>query len=489
MVETDASCAVHVVLAGIAVVMLSGVLLVPLCRRVRQPTVVGEIAIGLFLVPSLLRLLPGDLGDRLPLLVFPPQARPHLAVIATVGLVLFLCTAGWELDFRLLRGHGPALTAVAAVSVAGPFAVGVALASVLLARQGPLRHHLRGHDVPPGVFVLFVGTVLGVTAFSVLVRVLVDSRIAHTRVGAMSMAGAAAGDLFAWCMVIALTLAAGAHGPRRLLLVLAQLTAYALAMVFLVRPALAWLVRREERREHSSLLFVAISAGLFLSACVTASVGVHPALGAFAFGLVIPRRTTPALRRDVQVPFRQIGTLLLPVFFVSTGLSLDLGKLGWIGFAEFTAFLAVTWTVKFLSVAGTARLFRLSSAEARGLGILMNAKGLTEVVILGMGRQAGIIDDRLFTALALMALVSTAMVTPLMRVVAKVPPRNRARSGPGRAAVKPQPTPPRVRAGRAARAVRAGCAPATPTSTPRAWSTASTTTPARKPSAPPSATA
>ncbi|MFC5720701.1 cation:proton antiporter [Streptomyces gamaensis] len=404
------------VLAAIAVVLVAGVAITPLRARLRQPAVVGEIAVGVLLGPSVLGLLPGDWPGQL----FPPGVREHLSVVAQVGIALFMFVAGWELDLTPLRGRARAVLAVTGASVLLPFTLALGLAAALLAaRPGIVRP-----GVSPVLFAVFLGLVLSLSALSVLVRIVGENGLQRSRAGVMATACGALTEVVAWCAVVGVLTAVRGPVDDRLPMTFALIAGYALVMVAVVRPALRALLCRPARRQgRPAPLVLLVGSGVLLSSWCTSLLGVHAVIGAFAFGLVMPREVEPVLRETVEGPLRQAGTLLVPVFFALAGLSVDLGTLGPGGALELTACLAVAWGGKFAGAAVTGWLLNLPWREAATLGVLVTSKGLSEVVILAMGREAGLIDERAFTVLLLAALAATASVNPLVRRLLPAPPR------------------------------------------------------------------
>lgn len=397
-----------VVLADIALVLLIGVALTPARARLRQPAVVAEIAAGILLGPSALGLLPGDL----PHVLFPEEVRSHLSVIAHVGIALFMFAAGWELDFRTLRGQGRSVLAVTGASLAVPFALATALAFALLA----VRPELAGPSGSPLFFALFLGIVLSMSALSVLIRIIGENRLQATPAGAIATASGAITEVLGWCALISLITVAQGLGTGRLVLTLARITAYALVMLLAVRPALRALLARHRLHGGGPLMLIlVVSSGVFLSSWCTAWAGIHAVIGAFAFGLVMPRDLDPDLRHAVENPLHHTGALLIPVFFALTGLTVDITRLGGHGVLALAAFLVVAWGGKFAGTALAARALRHPWRDAATLGVLVNTKGLSEIIMLTLGRDAGFIDDRLFTALLLTALTATVLVNPLLR--------------------------------------------------------------------------
>ncbi|MEU7167727.1 cation:proton antiporter [Streptomyces morookaense] len=404
------------VLADIALVLLIGVALGPVRARLRQPAVVAEIAAGLLLGPSVLGLLPGNV----PALLFPEEIRSHLSVIAQVGIVLFMFAAGWELDFRALHGRGRSVLAITTASLAVPFILATALAFALLS----LRPELTGPMASPLLFTSFLGIVLSVSALSVLIRIVGENGLTTSPVGAMATACAAITEVVAWCAVVALLTAAQGLSTGDFLLTLARIGAYALVMLLAVRPALRTFLAGHPPHGHRPvILILVVSSGVFLSSWCTTQMGIHAVIGAFAFGLAMPRDLDPDLHHAIANPLHHTGALLIPVFFALTGLTVDMTNLGEHGLLAVLAFLTVAWGGKFTGTALTARLLHLPWRDAATLGTLINTKGLSEIIMLTLGRDAGLIDNQLFTALLLTALTATVLVNPLVRHLTGGPTR------------------------------------------------------------------
>ncbi|WP_059008579.1 cation:proton antiporter domain-containing protein [Streptomyces specialis] len=406
-----------IVLADIALVLLAGAVMVKLGRRLHQPPVVAEIATGIMLGPSVLGLLPGDLPAR----IFPHDGLSMLSAIAQVGLALFMFLAGWELDLSLLRGRGRAVGTMAGLAMAVPFVLGLGAAALLFGSHG-------ADGVSASSFVLYLATAFSITAFPVLARIIKDSRLSNTRVGTMAMACAAIGDVVAWCVLVLVIAVADAGGAGQFVSVVAWTVAYGLGMALIARPVLHRLVRRATLRGDTAPLLILVVAGVFLSAYATSLIGIHAIFGAFAFGLIMPHGHAPALHEHVAFPLEKAAGILLPVFFVITGLSVDIGALGTGGLLSLALVIAAAVIGKFAGAALPARLSGMSWREAGAFGALMNTRGLTEIVILDIGRELGLIDAEMFTMMVLMALLTTTMAGPLLRVL-RVGPADLAAGG------------------------------------------------------------
>src|SRR5690606_9228904 len=312
----DSETVVATVMAGIAVILLSGVVLRRLALRVGQPAVIGELCAGLVLGPSLLGLLPGNPTEVL----FPAAARPYLSVLAQVGVVLFVFLIGWEFNGRLLRGKRRVVVGVSLSSMAVPFLLGLPLALLLHRGHGVVD----GEPVAKVPFVLYIGVVMSITAFPVLAKFLADRRMQHSPVGVLALASAAFGDALAWCSLAVVVVVVTAGSLLGVAAMAGWLALFLAVMVLAVRPLLARLVERMSMGTGAPYLPAVVGAGVLLSACATAWIGVHAIFGAFVFGLVMPRPVHPQLQKHALEPLEHVSHFLLPLFFIVVGLSIDL---------------------------------------------------------------------------------------------------------------------------------------------------------------------
>jgi Kef-type K+ transport system membrane component KefB len=390
-------------LLDLVIVLAAARLLGALARRLGQPPVVGEILAGILLGPTLLGPF---LGDEL----FGPEMKPPLQALANVGLVLFMFVVGLELDQKLVRGKGRIAVTVALGSTVLPFVLGCALALALAS------DHVGGDRTLP--FVLFMGAAMAATAFPVLARILTDRGMQRITLGGLSLAAAAVIDVLAWtvlAVVVAVAGAGDAEGQWKVLLALP----YALVMFLVVRPLLARLVPAYERagRLTPGLLSVVL-LGLIGSAWATEWMHVHFIFGAFLFGAVMPREGAERLNHEILERLEQLAVLLLlPVFFVVAGLNVNLRELDLSSLGTLAAILAVAIGGKLLGSYAAARAVGVPGRQSWALATLLNTRGLTEIVILTVGLQKGVLDNELYSLMVVMALVTTGMTGPLLRRV------------------------------------------------------------------------
>lgn len=375
-----------------------------LARRLRQPPVIGEVVLGVLLGPT---LLSGALSDTL----FPEDIRPFLIALANIGVALFMFTVGAELDAGLIRGRRMVAGTVATGSIALPFLLGALLALYLYDR------HPTGDRAG---FVLFMGAAMSVTAFPVLARILTDRGMQRTWLGAVALACAAIDDVLAWTLLAVVVAISGAGTGSQWLLLL--VVPYVLLMFTVVRPVLYRLTeRRRAAVPGQSASMVITLVGLLSSAAFTEWIGLHFIFGAFLFGTVMPRRTTEGERSDVtghvaeRISYLN-DLLLLPIFFIVAGLKVDLSGMDGADVVELGLILAAAVGGKFIGAYAAARATGMKSRPAGALGVLINTRGLTELIILTVGLQLGALDDQLYSTMVVMALVTTAMTGPLLHL-------------------------------------------------------------------------
>jgi Kef-type K+ transport system membrane component KefB/nucleotide-binding universal stress UspA family protein len=396
-------------LTQIGLILLASRVVGWLFARLHQPQVMGEMVAGIMLGPSLFGLvLPAAHAA-----VFPPQTVPLLNVLSQVGVIFFLFLIGLELDPRLLRNRGHAAVVISHASIIAPFLLGAALTLYLYPRLF--------NDAPTMRFAsvaLFMGAAMSITAFPVLARILTERNLHKTNVGAVTITCAAVDDVTAWCMLAFVVGVARAEGLRPALMTAGLSAGYVLLMFFAVRPFLARYLGPYERERRLSQGVIALILGLTLaSAWVTEAIGIHALFGAFVMGAIMPKgvqfvRMLSEKLEDYTVVF------LLPIFFAYTGLKTQIGLLNSPELWAMTAvIIGVACLGKFGGSALAARACGIGWREASAIGILMNTRGLMELVILNVGRELGVITPAVFAMMVLMALVTTFMTTPLLQLV------------------------------------------------------------------------
>ncbi|MFG2632814.1 cation:proton antiporter [Streptomyces sp. NPDC048362] len=391
------------VAAALTVVIAVSYALGSVARRLGQPPVVGELFAGIALGPSLLGLAPGRIYETL----FPEQIQPILSALAQVALVLFLFAVGYELDLRLLRGRG----AVAAVSLGG-FAIPMTLgAGAVLLFPGGFASANGGHPVD-ATFTLYIAVALSITAVPVLAGIIRDQGLAGGRPGAIAMASAGIIDALSW-PVLAVVLMGGGQGSARTWTVrVALLAVHILVMVFVVRPLLVrWMRRPGALLAHHAPIAVAVALG---SAWATSALGLHVIFGALLAGIIMPRLPNGVADSRLLRPLQETGGLLLPVFFTVSGMAVKLGGLHRSDLLLLVVICAAAIVGKVTAGSLSARAARLPWRDALVIGVLLNTRGLTELIVLNVGLQAGVIGPRLYALLVVMALLTTAATGPLL---------------------------------------------------------------------------
>lgn len=392
---------VQLFLADLAIIILLARLLGMAAKRLGQPPVLGEIIAGILLGPTLF-------DGKITATLFPATLRPPLTALADLGVVMFMFAVGYLLDPRLIRGRERVAVSVSVSSIILPLSLGVGLGAWLASR-----HHV--HKVLP--FALFVGTAMSVTAFPVLARILTDRNMHRTRIGSIALASAATDDVLAWSLLVVVIAIAGA-GSQQFRLLLAPV--YAAAMLVLVRPLLRQLAGVYRRRGRlTPNILAAVLVGLLLSSYATDWMGLKYIFGAFLFGAVMPREGAAAdLREQILDRLEPVSVLvLLPVFFVVSGFSVNLSSIGASGLVELCLILLVAVAGKFGGAFIGASLAGVHGRRAGVLATLMNTRGLTGIVILSVGLQLHILDQSLYSLMIVMAVVTTMMAGPLLRVI------------------------------------------------------------------------
>jgi len=395
----------HVLLALVVVIVVARAM-GALFRRFEQPPVIGEVVAGILLGPSLL----GRVAPEASAFLLPPAVAPFLGILAQVGVILYMFLVGLELDAGMLRRRAHASVAVSHASIIAPFLLGSALALWLHPILAPA-------GVGFTVFALFMGVSLSVTAFPVLARILTDRGLQNTRTGAIALACAAVDDVSAWCL-LAFVVGIVQADAGRVVGTITLTAGFIVAMLVAVRPAALRLVAlREASPNLTQGVLAVVCVALLVSSLATETIGIHALFGAFLLGAIVPHDS--ALARDLREKLGDlVVVLLLPAFFAFTGMRTQIGLVhGAEEWAICGVIILVASLGKFGGSAIAARLTGLGWRQSAALGILMNTRGLMELIVLNIGLDLGVLSPKLFAMLVLMALVTTFATTPILHAL------------------------------------------------------------------------
>ena len=443
----------------LVVVLALGRLVAIVFRAIKQPVVIGEVLVGIALGPSILGEIAPDLRDYL----FNTIDLPFFRLVASLGLVLFMFIVGMEVDLDVIKRSGKRAAAISLTSIAVPFALGFfVLGNYLyddhkcvaveqdagaevtpcskvseevadkvaernkkidkaIADDKTVPNPLTGKQTDFVPFAIFIAVSMCVTAFPVLARILSERNMFKIPLGLLMIACAAIDDIMAFTLLALATALAGEGSASEIFLIIGKMIVFVAVLFIVVRPLLERFVLRPYRKngnklgpEQMSILFV----GLLLSSYITSQIGVHELIGGFLFGVAVPRLNAPGLFHSIAGRIEGISVqLLLPVFFVIAGQGVNLQGLTTSDIVPALAIIVVACIGKFVGAAVAARTVGVPRRQSLAVGALMNTRGLTELVVLTIGRDAGVIDDKLYTMLVIMAVVTTAMAGPLLKIV------------------------------------------------------------------------
>jgi len=378
-----------------------------LFNKIGQPVVVGEIVAGIVLGPSLLgAFFPGIFN-----FVFPVSSFVNLQFLSQVGLMLFMFVIGMELDINLIRKQAQEALIISHASIIIPYTLGMTLALYIYKQFAPA-------NISFSSFALFMGIAMSITAFPVLARILQERNLTRTKLGAMAITCAAADDVTAWCILAALIAIVKAGSSASTIFTLGLVVSYLAIMLFVVRPLLKKLGTIYNKREKVSKPMMAIVfMVLLLSSYATEVIGIHALFGAFMAGVIMPQGIS--FRKVVTDKIEDVSlVLLLPLFFVFTGLRTHIGLLN-----QGHLWITCGWII-LIAVAGkfggstiAAKAVGQTWKDSLSIGALMNTRGLMELVVLNIGYDLGILNPEVFTMMVIMALVTTFMTSPALNLI------------------------------------------------------------------------
>ena len=378
-----------------------------LLRKFRQPQVVGEMVAGIMLGPSLLGwIAPGFFAS-----LFPQGSLGPLSVLSQIGLLLFMFMVGLELDTKKLRKLGHVAIVISHTSIIVPFALGALLALFLFPR-------VADESLPFTGFVLFMGAAMSVTAFPVLARILGERNLLGTKLGTLTIACAAVDDVTAWCLLaVIIAIVKSELNHLALWQMLPGVLVYFGLMLFVARPLVRRLVTRHEDAKKNDMTIAVLLVCMLASSWATEWLGIHALFGAFFAGVIVPKENgfTVDVTKRLQLP---VVVLLIPLFFAFTGLRTSIGL---ISSPEMILYCVLVFVVavagKFGGSAIAARIMGTPWRDAASIGILMNTRGLIELVILNIGLDIGVLTRPLFSIMVLMAVGTTLMTTPILSMI------------------------------------------------------------------------
>lgn len=406
--------ALYHVLLSLAAIILLGRWLGKLFLHFGQPRVIGEMLAGIALGPSLL----GRIWPEAMHFMLPAEAAPYLRIVAELGVILYMFLIGLELNAGLLKSRAHAAVTISHASIVFPFVLGALLALWLY-------RPLAGGNATFTSFALFMGVAMSITAFPVLARILSDRNMEKTELGVVAISCAATDDVTAWCLLAIVVGVAQAKVGSAVWTIL-MAAAYIAIMFVVVRPLAERFLGTTAERQPARRMAVWVLVAMLSSALTAEWIGIHAIFGAFLLGAIIPHDA------DIARDFRQklediVKILLLPAFFAYTGMRTEIGLVSGVRDWVIVAIVILVATLgKFGGTYLAARFTGLDSRMSAALGILMNTRGLMELIVLNIGLDLGVISPRLFAMMVLMAIATTIATTPVLHFLTTARPGSAA---------------------------------------------------------------
>jgi Kef-type K+ transport system membrane component KefB len=396
-----------ILLLQVIVILFTSRLFGLMIRKLGQQTVIGEIIAGIFLGPSIL----GWLFPGLSVLIFPQNSFLSLQFLSQIGLAFFMFVIGMELDLSKLKRKTHDAVIISQVSIAFPFFLGTCVSYYIFRELAP-----RGISFLS--FALFIGIAMSITAFPVLARIIKERDLTKTPLGVLAITCAAVDDVTAWCMLAAVIAIVKAGSITSSLFTIGLAIAYIVFMLYVIKPLLQKITDKRLKDESIDKTIIGMSfLLLLLSAYFTEIIGIHALFGSFIAGVIMPNNTR--FKEILTDKIEDVSTiLLLPIFFAFTGLRTQIGLLTeghlWV---FCILIISVAITGKLIGSAATARFIGRSWKDSLSLGVLMNTRGLIELIVLNIGYDLGILGPEIFAILVLMALFTTFMTGPSLDLI------------------------------------------------------------------------
>lgn len=387
-----------------------------LCKKIGQPSVIGEIIAGIFLGPSFI----GMYFPEFSLFLFPKQSLPNLQFLSQIGLILFMFVIGMELDLKILKNKAQEAIVISHASIIFPFALGIGLAFYIYSDFAP-------DNIKFLPFSLFIGISMSITAFPVLARIVQERGLSKTKLGTIAITCAAADDITAWCLLAAVIAIVKAGSIVSAIYTIIMAIAYVFLMLKFVQPFLKRLGDIYSNKEGLTKPVVAIFFIVLLISSYTSEViGIHALFGAFMAGVIMPSNLN--FRNIFIEKIEDIAlVLLLPLFFVFTGLRTQIGLLNDPHLWQLCAIIICVAVVgKFIGSSLAAKFVGQNWRDSLIIGALMNTRGLMELVVLNIGYDLGVLTPEVFAMMVIMALVTTFMTGPALDLINKLLPEKKA---------------------------------------------------------------
>ncbi|MDQ8010848.1 MAG: cation:proton antiporter [Flavobacterium nitrogenifigens] len=393
-----------ILLAQIITIILVARLFGWFFRKIGQPSVIGEMIAGIVLGPSLVGMYFPEFSAAL----FPKESLGNLQFLSQIGLILFMFVIGMELDLKVLKNKAHDAVVISHASIVIPFALGLSLAYFIYEIYAPM-------GVEFSSFGLFMGIAMSITAFPVLARIVQERGMQKTRLGTIAITCAAADDITAWCILAVVIAIVKAGSLASSLYVIGMAILYVIIMLKIVRPFLKRVGDLNATRESLNKPVVAIFfITLLISAYASELIGIHALFGAFLAGAIMPENNK--FRNIFIEKVEDVSIIvLLPLFFVFTGLRTQIGLLNDPELWKITGLIILVAVVgKFFGSALAAKFMGQNWKDSLSIGALMNTRGLMELVVLNIGYDLGVLSTEIFTMMVIMALVTTFMTGPAL---------------------------------------------------------------------------
>lgn len=406
----EAMGSVALLLLQIIVILLFVKIFGWICQKLGQPTVIGEILAGIILGPSLL----GAYFPEISNVIFPESSIGNIKLLSEIGLILFMYIVGMELDLKVLKNRLNDAVIISHSSIALLFALGIILSYCIYP-------HFTHDDAQFTSFALFMGISMSITAFPVLARIVHERGLNRKPLGAMVITCAAVDDITAWCLLAAVIAIAKAGTFTSSIFVILSAIIYVVFMFKLVRPFLERVasLRTSKHIINKSVVGIFFLV-LFLSSYITTIIGIHPLFGAFLAGVIMP--TNINFRKLFVEKIEDVSlVVLLPLFFVYTGLNTKIGLLNTPSLWALCGLIIFLATIgKVIGGSLTAKYIGFDWKSSLTIGALMNTRGLMELVVLNIGYDLGILTPEVFAMMVVMALVTTFLTSPLLNLIDRI---------------------------------------------------------------------